>query len=255
MTFQKFISRIYALAGILSLAYYGVCVAYAWVGVSWLWIWLLFSAFCFIRHGMLQREIKGKLRFPKFIRMLYRFIFLFCVAFFIIVEQGIVKDMSCETESGLEYIIVLGAAVRGDEPTTPLLLRMETAKEYLDSNPTAWAVASGGKGEGESISEAECIRNYLIEGGIKPYRILTESSSRDTEENLRNSFEMIGNPSVRVGIVTNSFHIYRALLIANRLGYRNVCGIPAETLMPLGVHYVVREFFAVTKIFVDSIMA
>lgn len=254
MNIKKSISRFYLFLSLAAMAYYAVCVIYAWYGVSWLWIWPAFAGFCMLRHGMLQLEYKGKLHFPYFLRMLYRMVIIICLCFFCIIERGIIRDMNTVPETGLDYIIVLGAAVRGDEPTTPLLLRIDTACEYLTSNPRSWAIASGGTGTGESISEAECIRSYLGKMGIKSHRIIIEDSSTSTEENLINSFAIINDSKIRVGIVTNSFHIHRALMIANRLGYKNVCGIPAPTLMPLGIHYVVREFFAVSEIWIKEIL-
>ena len=50
-----------------------------------------------------------------------------------------------------------------------------------------------------------------------------------------------------VGVVTNSFHIWRAVEIAKSQGHEMVSGVPAKTLMPLGIHYVVREFFGFVK--------
>ena len=59
---------------------------------------------------------------------------------------------------------------------------------------------------------------------------------------------MIPEDTEMVGILTNGFHIYRSLLIAEELGHENVTGVPARTLFPVGVHYVIREFFAVMKL-------
>ena len=39
------------------------------------------------------------------------------------------------------------------------------------------------------------------------------------------------------------FHIWQSLEIAKSQGCKNVFGVPAKTLMPVGIHYVVREFF------------
>ena len=254
MNLQKLFSRLYLLFAVVSVVYYIICVIFAWAGVSWLWIWLVLAAFCLLRHGMLQLEIKGKVHFPYFVRMIYRVIVIAMVALFALVENSIIRDINDEFEPGLDYIVVLGAAVRNGEPTTPLILRIETACDYLNRNEKTWVIASGGKGPAENISEAECISNELERRGIKPYRIITENTSSSTEENLANSFRIIGYPNVRVGIVTNSFHVHRALMISNQLGYRNVCGISAPTLMPLGIHYFVREFFAVCELWMKHFL-
>ena len=53
--------------------------------------------------------------------------------------------------------------------------------------------------------------------GIAPERIWMEDQSGDTEENIVNSFRMIDDPEARVGIVTNNFHVFRAVRIAKTL--------------------------------------
>ena len=46
--------------------------------------------------------------------------------------------------------------------------RLDTAYEYLSLHENVKAVVSGGQGEDESISEAECMKDYLVSKGISP---------------------------------------------------------------------------------------
>ena len=104
------------------------------------------------------------------------------------------------------------------------------------------------------ISESECARRELIEKyGIDSGRIIMEDESTDTEENLEFSLEKIGDPKARVGIVTNSFHECRALAIAKKVGFEDVQPVPATTLLPVGIHYVVREFFGMTEFYLKNL--
>ena len=59
----------------------------------------------------------------------------------------------------LEYIIVLGAHVEGTRLTKALLERTRRALQYMEENPETKAVLSGGKGDGESITEAQAMCN------------------------------------------------------------------------------------------------
>ena len=245
--FQKIRGILFLLLALLSLGYYAVCVIYAWAGVSWLWLWLLLAGFCAARATMLFLEATSRINPPRIFRIIYGIFAAAAVAIFAIVEINIISAMNTQPKDGLDNIIILGCAVRGDDPTTPLILRINTAYDYLVRNPDTVAIASGGQGAGESISEAECIKSRLVDMGIDDERIITEDSSADTNENLANSFAIIGDGS-ETGIVTNGFHIYRSLLTARLLGHDNVSGIPAQTLMPLGIHYVVREFFGVIQL-------
>lgn len=230
----------------VSMAYYGVCISFAHIGVSWLWIWPLFASFCLIRAVMLLLEEKGKLVWPKWLITTYRVLLAAGISCFVVTEGFILSGMTEEPEEDLDYLIVLGAAVRGDAPTSPLLLRIEKAAEYLLAHPDTTAIASGGRGNGENLSEAECIRNGLIARGVAPERVLMEDRSSDTAENIVNSFQMIGD-GAKTGVVTNSFHVFRAKLAAKLLGHE-VSGVPAKTLLPLGIHYTVREFFGTVEL-------
>ncbi|NLG05894.1 MAG: YdcF family protein [Clostridia bacterium] len=250
MKWKKIKRVLFFIMSVLCLLYFFVCMAYSGLWLSWIWVWLLAGGFCALRFLMLNREIKGvwKHKPPKWFCVIYRIVLVMMTVTFLFVEGQIISGMTTKPESGLSYVIVLGAGVRGTTPTRPLLLRMQCAYEYLSANPETIAIASGGQGADEDISEAQCIRDYLVNQGIDAKRILMEDQSTSTEENLRNSFELIPQDAETVGILTNGFHIYRSLLIAGELGHENVSGVPARTLFPVGIHYVVREFFAVMKL-------
>ncbi len=240
---------LFIILGILSLIYYTICVVYAGFALSFVWIWLLLAGFCFLRAYMLTRKMQGREKWyvPKWLVNVYRACLVAGIGMFVFVEAQVVSAMNIKPQEDLEYVIVLGAAVRGTTPTRPLKLRIQTAYEYMMSNPDTILIASGGKGTDERISEAECIRNTLVEMGLDESRILLEDESRDTEENIRNSYEFIPAKDTKVGVVTSSFHIWRSLQIAKSQGCENVSGVPAKTLMPVGIHYVVREFFGYVK--------
>ena len=73
-------------------------------------------------------------------------------------------------------VVVLGCAVRGGGPSLMLRERLEAAKKYLDDNPQAVCVVSGGQGADESISEAQCMYEYLTEHGIDASIYILEAS-------------------------------------------------------------------------------
>ena len=87
------------------------------------------------------------------------------------------------------------------------------------------------------------MRRYLENAGVDSSRLLMEDQSTTTAENLLYSQKYLDT----VGIVTNNFHVYRSIRIAKKAGYVNVCGIAAPSRSVLQLHYLVREFFALTK--------
>lgn len=168
---------------------------------------------------------------------------------FMAIEIPIVASARTDKNAEAPYLIVLGAGVNGTSPSLSLVNRLTAAKEYLDNYKDAVAVVSGGKGPGEDITEAECMRRWLIENGISEERIIKEANSFSTEDNIRNSLEKIqeagGDPSERVAIVSSEYHLYRAKYFAREMG-ANPVGVAAHTSYPiLMINYFIREAFAV----------
>ena len=154
------------------------------------------------------------------------------------------------------YVIVLGAAVYGQTPSISLRHRLDKAAAYLNDNPEATAVVSGGQGEGEDISEAECMRRYLVDKGIDESRILMEAASTSTLENLTFSkavIEASGGDAAEVAIVSSAYHLYRAKGMAKSLGME-ARGIASQDGYPVymaGMY--IREALAVWKLWLFGV--
>lgn len=179
------------------------------------------------------------------------------LAVFLVTEGLILKDMLAKPRQNLDVLILLGAQVKGEVPSRALLRRLEAAEEYLKENPRTVAVLSGGMGDGEAISEAECMRRYLEGHGIEKERLILEDRSTSTLENLTFSAQKIAElfgdgKSQGTGLLSNNFHIFRARLLAQKCGYTDVHGIPAKSDWRLQIHYLVREFFALFKEMADG---
>lgn len=254
LTGTKFIMYVYFVLGVWSVLYYFTCLAYGGgLKLSWVWLWILIAAFSFARVLMLKARIDGreKIKLPAVIKWAYRAVFTVCLIFFVVTEVRIIGAMTAKPQEDLDYIIVLGAGLNGTTPSNPFKVRIQKAAEYMADNEETVCVASGGQGRHEKISEAQAVLNTLIEQyGIDGERVLLEEKSTDTEENLKYSLEIIGNPKASVGIVTNGFHELRAMSIAEKVGYENVYSVPARTLFPVGIHYCVREFFGMVEFYI-----
>ena len=246
--FNKISIYIYFPVGIWSAVYFVICLIYAGITLSFVWIWPMIAIFCLVRIRMLVSGDRKVSRARKIIRIAYRIVFVIGLVFFLFIESRIVDAMTATPPADLDYVVVLGAGLRGTTPTNPLKVRIIRAAEYMEDNVGTFLIASGGQGSDEVISEAQCIHDQLVDiYGIEDDRIILEEQSRDTEENLRNSLDIIGDPNASVGIVSNGFHEYRALMIAEHTGYNNVYSVPATTLLPVGIHYIVREFFGAVE--------
>lgn len=225
--------------GALSLLYYIVIWLYTGRKKSTFSIfWLVFGGSS-IALGHLLPHV------PPVIQQVVALVAVICLCIFVVVEFLICKAMFGKTDKELAYLIVLGAQVRGIRITNSLQRRLDAAVIYLGENPMTQVVVSGGQGKGEEISEALAMRRYLEMCGIKKDRIQMEDRSKTTMQNLRFSKELLGDGKQKIGIVTNNFHLYRALTIGRSLGYESLQGIAASSNAILFINYIIREFFGV----------
>ena len=142
---------------------------------------------------------------------------------------------------GADYVVVLGAGVIGTRVTPLLAARIERGIELLHSNPGAVLIMSGGQGPGEDIAEGEAMARYAEEQGVGREKIAIESRSRSTEENLLFSSRLMEKDRPRVVVVTTSYHVFRALLLAKQQGLKCV-GFGAKTKWYFTLNALIREF-------------
>lgn len=149
----------------------------------------------------------------------------------------------------IDYMIILGCALRKDGSPTPLLRgRIDRALEFADMQKEATGkefvfVASGGKGEDEIISEAGAIAAYLKDKGIPEDRIILEDKSTNTFENMKFSKEKIFSidPDSRIAFSTTNYHVFRSGIFSRRVKMRSQ-GIGADTKWYFWPNAAVREF-------------
>lgn len=142
---------------------------------------------------------------------------------------------------GADYIVVLGAGVIGTRVTPLLAARIERGIELLHSNPGAVLIMSGGQGPGEDIAEGEAMARYAEEQGVGIEKIIVEGRSKSTEENLLFSSGLMEKDRPKVVVVTTSYHVFRALLLAKQQGLKCV-GFGAKTKWYFTLNALIREF-------------
>ena len=164
------------------------------------------------------------------------FTVLLCIGILIlgVTEALIIKASLGDPDPGCKYVVVLGAKVRHDGPSVSLQNRIDAAYDYLTAHPDAIAVVSGGQGEDEPMTEAECIYRALIGRGIDPERVWIEGKATSTWENLQFSLDLIeektGLRPETIGIISSEYHLFRAGLFADACQVESV-GIPAKTTL------------------------
>lgn len=166
-----------------------------------------------------------------------------CTAISLVIYSGIcisAKFSVLPTEPTVA--IVLGCKVNPDGPSLMLKSRIDAAYEFLKANPDTKCIVSGGKGNDEHMSEAQCMYDELTAMGIDEERIFIEDKSSNTRENLSYSLDIIkdNNLSQNVTIITNEFHQHRASQIASKLGLTS-CHVSGPTPFWLFPTYFLRE--------------
>ena len=222
-------------------------------------IWLVGACFLFgcggyLRYRMLHPE---GFSIPPVAMGILLVLLLAGAGSFVLTEAKVIDAMTSEAREEVDYLIVLGAQVKKTVPSKALKLRLQRAEAYLKEHPGTIAVLSGGQGSGEEITEAECMYRYLSSHGIPAGQMVKEDRSTTTRENLLFSAEVLAgleeNLDIKhvlekkTGLVSNNFHIYRAVKLAKKAGYRKVYAIPAPSDWKYQIHYLVREYFAIVK--------
>lgn len=209
-----------------------------------------------ISIGILSR-LKRVERLKKKVAIVQRvFFFMFILWFisFIIVEGLILTSIKPqENIDEIDCLLILGAGLRGDKPSLILSTRLNKSLEYIEQYPDTPIIVSGGQGPGETITEAEAMKKFLVNNGVGENIIIKEEESTSTKENLIFSKSILdsieGKKKHKVLIVTNNFHMFRAKYLAKK--YNLVpYGAPVETPTFVLLNYLVREYFAVIKSFI-----
>ncbi len=184
------------------------------------------------------------------VRKLVSLLVLLSILAFAFTEALIIYGSVSQEDVEAEYLIILGAGLRGDNITPVLQERLLKGMEYLERYPDVKVVVTGGKGFGESITEAEAMERYLISGGIAPQRIIKEDKATSTMENFVFSKEILQKAGEkdykRIMVITSDFHMLRSKLLARRVGFEPY-GISCSTPISVRLNCYIREFFALVK--------
>ncbi len=241
------VAGILLTAGICSIVYFGAYAILVDLTNTFTWFWLALGILCILAGaGLIWLHLRRYV-IPVGVRRTLGVLAGLGILCFLVTEGVIVGYGRSKPVQDAEYMIVLGARIRGSKVTANLARRLDTAYQYLEENPETKAILSGGQGTGEDIAEAEAMAAYLEDKGIARERMILEDQSVNTYENIKYSREKMESQNATVVLVTNDFHVFRGTHIAKKQGLSRVYGLGAPTKWYTVPNMYVREAFAVWK--------
>lgn len=173
-----------------------------------------------------NNSVKTKKGVKKLIIKIIFWIIFLCVLFVLSVTginlymTGSVKDNILSLDEakdlGADCIIVLGAGVRNDNtPTKMLEDRIIIGDRLYNENAANKIIMSGDHGRKE-YDEVNVMKKYAIDEGIPSEDIFMDHAGFETYDTMYRAKEIFGVK--KVVIVTQKYHLYRALYIAKSLG-------------------------------------
>lgn len=235
------------ILGLLCIGYFILYITAVDMTNKFTWFWLLMGAGLLVVDGLLALLHHHGYEMPAKLQVCILSVCGIGLLGFLVIEGIIVGYGRSKPDPGADYAVVLGARVIGKKPSYNLEKRLEKAYNYLQESPDTKAVLSGGKGPGEDISEAQAMYEYLTGRGISRERLILEDQSVNTDQNLEYSIAKMTGSKEKVVIISNRFHIYRALGIARRKGLSYVQGLGSKVKWYTAPNMYVREAFAVIK--------
>ena len=179
-------------------------------------------------------------------------IFIFGINFYVkqSTKNRIIKNQEYKDLSDVDCIIILGAGVWGDKPSPMLEDRLLEGIKLYENNVSSKIIMSGDHGK-EDYDEVNIMKNYAIEKGVPSENIFMDHAGFSTYESIYRAKEIF--KAKRIVIVTQEYHLYRALYIANKLGLE-AYGVGADPRQYVGATYrELREILARDKDFIKCI--
>jgi vancomycin permeability regulator SanA len=156
-----------------------------------------------------------------------------------------IRPPTCMT---FDCILVPGALVYGDVPSAMLQDRLDAAVEWYEAGRSDRILVSGDHGR-DGYDEVNAMRAYLEAAGIPPEDIFLDHAGFDTYDSVYRARDVFQVRSAL--IVTQRFHLLRALYIADRLGVEAVGYETDRRTYGREAWYRIREYLARCKAFLD----
>ena len=167
------------------------------------------------------------------------------------VKERIVESEHLHEED-MDCILVLGCQVKeGGEPSHMLRDRLQRGVEVHGYGASEKLLMSGDHGRTD-YNEVETMKKYAIDEGVDSADVFMDHAGFSTYESIYRAKEVFGVE--KMVIITQEYHLYRALYIAEQLGIE-ACGVASDYHTYVGQSMRdLREVLARAKDFVTTIV-
>lgn len=168
----------------------------------------------------------------------------------IVTKNKILDEYEYSKLENIDCIIVLGAGIWGDKPSPMLEDRLKEAISLYNQNISSKIIMSGDHGK-EDYDEVNIMKEYAIKQGVRSEDIFMDHAGFSTYESMYRAKDVF--KANKVVIVTQKYHLYRALYIAKQLGIE-AYGVNSDPRKYVGATYrEAREIIARDKDFIKCI--
>ena len=165
-------------------------------------------------------------------------------------KNQIIENNDYSNLKDIDCIVVLGAGIWGDKPSPMLEDRLLQAIDLYQNNVSSKIIMSGDHGK-QDYDEVNTMKNFAIDKGVPSESIFMDHAGFSSYESIYRAKEIFG--AKKIVIVTQKYHLYRALYIANQLGIE-AYGVGADPRQYVGATYrELREILARNKDFIKCI--
>ncbi len=162
----------------------------------------------------------------------------------------ITADEAAKLEN-VDCVLVLGCGVRGDQPSPMLNDRLERGLE-LYKNGTAPKILMSGDHGRKNYDEVNVMKKFAVDSGVESSDVFMDHAGFSTYDSMYRARDIF--QAKKIVIVTQGYHLYRALYIAEKLGLE-AYGVASDQRLYAGqFQRDVREILARDKDFVKCMI-
>ena len=167
------------------------------------------------------------------------------------VENRIVNINDISNYHDIDAILVLGCKAYSDGPSLMLSYRLDKGEEIYQLLNTK-LILSGDHGT-EKYDEVNVMRDYILEKGIDRKDIFLDHAGFTTYDSIYRAKYVFN--AKKIVIVTQKYHLYRALYIAHALNI-DAIGVEANEIpyKSIMLKNEIREIFSRDKNFIKCIL-